>query len=333
MRRRRGNESERKNTLSLTAHELTDTLTENAKRPLYDGCPIMEKTTVLARLRLTLDFNEAARNWMGQLHQAWFTRNQGVDFLSEYGSNWEAIFLHVAEQEIRTYFANLGMPKEYLPFVRTGEKYQGSWIIEAAVLMAASVGGAYAILKSVSELPKIAEGLTDLKGRISDYLKPSLNEKVKAQLTQTIAAGNVSAPTLEKAPPPPRDVLNVGFMIDARPVLSLTPALLKAHKLHLSVAISRESFTLENLGDEALQDIRLGLFRTKTQRNQWSYQDAYVGQVSMLSSHQTLAKRLGEFRDGNGNLLDMSDGEPAYVDCWVQDIHGIYILQFYLERE
>ena len=31
--------------------------------------------------------------------------------------------------------------------------------------------------------------------------------------------------------------------------------------------------------------------------------------------------------------MDMSDGEAAYVDSWVQDDHGIYLFRFFLEAE
>jgi hypothetical protein len=99
------------------------------------------------------------------------------------------------------------------------------------------------------------------------------------------------------------------------------------------VAVSRDSFTLENLGDEPSRDVRIGLFRTRTERQHWAYQDSYMGNFPLVSSRQTIAKNLGEFIDRAGNRFDLSDGDEVYVDCWVQDSHGIYLFCFFLEKE
>lgn len=293
----------------------------------------MEKTTVLARLHLTVDFDRAGRRWLQRYPDALFAREDGGAFLAEFGDTWESLFVQASQAEVADYFTQLGLPREHLPFVQPGERYRGSWVLDAVVVMAGTVGTAYAVLKGVSELPDIADGLTKLKNRISDRFKPRMNDAIRDRLLQTAASSQGNALEVQTPPLPPAHLITVDLVIDARPVLSLTPALLKAHRVHLSIGVSRDSFSLENLGDEAMRNVRLGLFRTETERHQWAYQDAYMGEVPLLSPKQTVTKRLGEFRDQRGNLLDISDGAAAHVDCWVEDSHGIYLFRFFLENE
>jgi hypothetical protein len=296
----------------------------------------MEKTTVLANLRLTMRFNAATLKWLRSFPDSWASREEGSVFLSEFGGTWEQIFLEAINQEVHSYFAELGVPRERLPFVQTGERYRGSWVVEAAIVMAGTVSTAYAALKGVSELPKIAEGLSTVKAAMQSRLQPLLDRAVRDQLIQTLDLNRHEERKLPQWPvgasAAPRTLVETDFTLDARPLASLSP-IVKAHKLHLAAGVSREGFTLENLCDEPLRNVRLGLFRGRTEKNQWTYNESYMSGFAFLSGRQTISKTLSEFRDERGNPLDMSDGEAAYVDCWVQDDHGIYLFRFFLEAE
>jgi hypothetical protein len=291
----------------------------------------MEKETVLARIRLTLDLNEQTKAWLRTMPNAWFAQSDGSGFLSEFGGTWERLFVEDAQAEIQHFFQELGVSPDHMPMVRTGERYVGSWIADASVVMFGSVGTAYTVLKGVSELPEIADGLSKLKQRIVKRLRPHLDSAVRDSLNG--AARNVIPGEVLGLTPPPRSVATVDLVIDARPTLSLTPALMKSHQIHLSVAVSRQSLTLENLGDVPMTDVRLGLFSAATERNQWSFGDAYAADVPLLSGKQTVAKRIAEFRGQGGDCLDMSNGAAAFVDCWIQDRSGIYLFRFFLEQE
>ena len=92
----------------------------------------------------------------------------------------------------------------------------------------------------------------------------------------------------------------------------------------MSVAVSRDSFVVENLGLDAMNDIRIGIFRTPQERHEWSYEDSFAGTIPLLSAGQTVTKRMGEFHS-RSRVLDFSDGGAAYVDCWLEDNHRIYL--------
>jgi hypothetical protein len=187
--------------------------------------------------------------------------------------------------------------------------------------MAGSMGAVYATVKAVAELPKLADGLEELKKRIQKRFQKEAEDTAK---------NLISAPQ-HHLPPPPPHLCRVDITIDARPLRSLQPDIAKAHKISLSVAVSRSGLVLENLGDEPMRDVRIGIFSSPTRRNQWSFGDSFSGLVSILSPHQTISKRTAEFQDHAGNPLDLVSSNPVFVDCWIQDEHGIYLFNFYLE--
>jgi hypothetical protein len=280
----------------------------------------MEKSTVLAKLRGKLEFTEQAQTWMHQLGDTWFAQSGGDALLSEFRGPFVEALKTVAEDEVDGYFAKLGIPRDLLPRVEVLETYRGSLIVDAAITMAGGMGTVYATLKAIAELPKVADGLEDLKKRIETRFQKKADDTAR-QIIQNQKA----------LIPPPRHLLNTDFTIDARPLRALQPDVAKAHKIHLSVAISRSGLVLENLGVEPMRDVRIGIFNSPTQRNQWSLHDAFNGAVSLLSERQTISRRTDDFRDRNGAVLDLEAFSPAFVDCWIQDEHGIYLFNFYLD--
>jgi len=310
----------------------------------------MEKSTVLARIRFSLSFTEETQGWLNRAanHQMWFARKGGDLFFSEFSGKWRETLSATISPEIDSYFRGLEISSDHMPRIEFGEEYAGSWIIDLAIAMVGPVGTAYAVLKGVSDLPKIAEGLSSMRGSLTHKLEGAFNRQAGALLRQIyddsltsldIAQFKVSGPPALESPipppplppPPPPNPVNVGFTIDARPLQSITPAALKFHAMHLSVAVSRDSFVVENLGTDTMTDIRIGVFRTPQERNQWSYEDSFTGIIPLLSGGQTVTKRMPEFRS-RGSALDFSDGDPSYVDCWIQDNHGIYLFRFFLDR-
>lgn len=301
----------------------------------------MEKTTVLARMRFSMAFNQETKSWLERINnnEVWFVRDSGNAFLSEYRGQWRELLLKNITPEIDNYFRSLGISEDHVPRIDFGEEYVGSWIVDMAVSMVGPVGTAYTVLKGVSEIPKIAEGLTALGDKIANKIIPQFNDAVRTYLDHSVTTLNLdrasspgSSSRRPPLPPPPAKPVSIGFTIDARPMRALTPAALKHHALHLSVGVSREAFVVENLGTVPMTDLQIGIFRTDHERHQWSYGDAFTGTIPLLSGGQTITKRMGDFSAPNGVALDFSDVDPVYVDCWVSDSHGIYLFRFFLDQ-
>lgn len=272
-------------------------------------------------------FSESGAAWLDKAGKldAWFAKEQGAAFFSEFRGTWDRALVESCEPLVQQYFRNLGCPQNMLPRLRILESYAGSWIMEAAITMFATVGTTYTILKGLSELPEMADGLHTLK----DRLKKEFTELTSRKVRDTLAG----SPQSKSLPPPPTSPIVTNLVIDARPLLSLTPSKMMSHRIHLSVGVSREAFTLENLGDESLRDVRIGLFKGHSQRNQWNYAESFMGTVSLLSGHQTIMKQIDEFRDTNNNSLHLDEPIALHVDAWVQDEHGIYLFMFFLAHE
>lgn len=224
-----------------------------------------------------MKFSREAVSWFEELGNSniWFAQDYGMPFLSELRGTWNEVLISSSEPIIQDYFVNQGLLKDKLPRVKVFESYPGSWIIDAAIVMLASVGTAYTILKGISELPKIADGLNELKERLKKGFSQLSSKSARDHLEYHVKQHHL--------PKPPAKLIENDFTIDVRPLLSLTPSLMKSHRVHLNAAISRDAFTLENLGEELMRDIRIGIFKSTSQRNQWCYVDSYMGSVDILS--------------------------------------------------
>lgn len=286
----------------------------------------MEKETVLAKLRVSMGFTESTQHWLRDMEKnpnVWFAKEGGALFFSEYRGLWEKILINSSKTIIDDYFLNLGLPHNKLPHLVVYESYSGSWIMEAAIVMFASIGSAYTLLKGISELPKIADGLTELKDRLKMEFSRNASKEAFQRLNSAVN------PRMEL--PSPNQIIYTDFTLDARPILSLSPSIMLSHKIHINAAISRDCFTLENLGQDIMRNIQIGIFKSLSPKNQWSFGDSYMGVIDLLSSQQTLTKDNSDFRNASSQQLDLSDNVPLYIDCWIQDAHGIYLLNFFLE--
>ena len=89
---------------------------------------------------------------------------------------------------------------------------------------------------------------------------------------------------------------------------------------------------MENLAAETIRDIHVGVFKSSTQKQSWSYAEAFTKTVPLLSAKQSIAISIEEFKNEIDFALELSDKPPVYVDCWVQDQHGIFLFNFLLNE-
>jgi hypothetical protein len=291
----------------------------------------MNKETVIANLRAEITFSEDLQKFFAQYEDrddAWFARQGGDLFFSEFGREWNSNFVEVAQTVFDDYFKQFGFTEDVAPRVKLTDSRRGSWIMEAAITIYATVGTTYTILKGISELPKIADGIEDTKKRLQKELSDRFKKKVPERIESLLS--NMKVPA--QLPPPVRaNPVSVTCSIDARPLRGLTPDVAKSHSIHLAVAVSRSALSVENLGDAPIENLRIGLFRSKTQRYQWSFGEAFTKSVPRISGKQSVSLSANEFLSEDGTALDLTDDDPLYVDCWLQDNAGIYLFNFFLE--
>jgi hypothetical protein len=175
----------------------------------------VQKETVLVKIRVHMKFNQKTVAWFEKIKRPnlWFAEAHGMHFLSEYGTKWDKAFVESVGPIIHSYFGKLGLPEDNLPHVKIYESYPGSWVMEAAVVMFASIGTAYTILKGASELPQIADGLTELKDRLKNEFTRKADNEAKKYIDSQVKELKISKP--------PKKLIDCDFTIDARPLLSL----------------------------------------------------------------------------------------------------------------
>lgn len=292
----------------------------------------MQKETVIATVRAEMTLSQELQAFLSQFsgnENAWFARDSGDLLLAEFGHDWNNNFVEVAQSVFDAYFESLGLPTDLRPKVKLIDSRRGSWLMEAALTMFGTIGTTYTILKGLAELPKLADGLEDTKKRLQKELTARFRKKVPERIEPVLQN---AAPPVQLPPPVVVNAVSVSCTIDARPLRSLTPDVAKSHAIHLSVAVSRSSLSVENLGEIPIENMRIGLFKSASQKHSWSFGDAFSRTLPRLSGKQSTSLSLEQFTsESDGSKLDLSDATPLYVDCWLQDNSGIYLFNFFLE--
>jgi hypothetical protein len=292
----------------------------------------MQKETVIATVRAEMGLSEALQAFLSQFsdrENAWFARNSGELLLAEFGYEWNNNFVEVAQSVFDGYFRELGLPEDSRPRVILTDSRRGSWIMEAALTMFGTIGTTYTILKALAELPKLADGLEETKKRLQKELTARFKKKVPERIEPVL---RTVSPPIPLPPPAHLNRITINCTIDARPLRGLTPDFAKSHAIHLSVAVSRSALSVENLGKLPIENLRIGLFKSASQRHSWSFGDAFSKSIPRISGGQSTSISIDQFASGSdSSKLDLADPTPLYVDCWLQDNSGIYIFNFYLE--
>jgi hypothetical protein len=288
----------------------------------------MNEETVLAGLRTEIRYSGETLAWAGLLPSeegdsdsshlgAWVADESA--FLGEFRGSYERLVVGFAEPAFRDYFAALGLDEPDLVKVRVTDSFPGSWIVEATIAIATTTGVAYKILKELSGFPAMVDGLSRLR---QESLRPQIEAGIEAEASQHLRA------TAERAglPSPPPHPVDVSLSLDTRPLQSLRPEPPVRREIHLAVAVTDDTVSIENLGEETLEGLRIGLFAGNEPRHSWGLDDAYRASVPSLGGKQTIARAAADFRNDKGEAPDLANA--AFVECWVQDTEGIHLLQF-----
>lgn len=295
----------------------------------------MERETLLATVTATLEFtDDAKRVLVDEVEGFWGDDPDSLLFEFEY--QWRNILAATLSAEIDQFFSELGLSGDAVPQVRIGESYKGSFVVAATVIITETIPVAYKILKGVSDLPKIVDGLADLRKRVASRYERESNMIAQKTLNQAIrnarrrqTLGASSAP-IAVPPSLPAQPFRATVVLDARPIAALRPEEPSVLRCNIAVAATHEAISVENLSDAAMQSVRVGLFVNDTKQQQWNYADAFEAAITMLSGRQSISKSFADFRRNGVPMQRVLDSKPMFVDCWVQDDGAIHLFQFTL---
>lgn len=295
----------------------------------------MQRETVLATVTATLEFTDEAKRFLTEAVEG-FWGDDPDGLLFEFGYTWRQIFDAALTSEVERYFEELGISGDMAPQVRIGESYKGSFVVAATVIITETIPAAYKILKGVSELPKIVDGLGDVKKRVAARYERESNAAAQRTLNDAIRNARIrQLPQSDtaKAPSPPAlpaQSLRVSLALDARPLAALRPEEPSVLRCNIAIAITHEALSVENLSDTAMQGVRIGVFVNDAKQHAWGYADAFETTLTMLSGRQSVSKSFTDFRRNGVQLTAIMDTKPMFVDCWVQDEGAIHLFQFNL---
>lgn len=288
----------------------------------------MSEETVLAEVRTEIRYSEETLAWIAAGPQlgaspqafgpgAWFSDESG--FLGEFSSSYQRSIVEMAEPRVQEHFAELGLGDPELIKVRITGSHEGSLVITAVIVVAATLGVAYKLLKGLSELPAMADGLNRLRREVLDpVMEDSINEQAADQLGEVAERAGF--------PPPPPHPVDVSLSLDTRPLRSLGPGEAAVRRIHLGVAVDDVSVSIENLADDALDNLLIGIFVGDQPRDQWGLEDAFRTSVPSLGGKQTIVRSATDFINDRGASPDLA--ASRFIDCWVQDHGGIHLFQF-----
>ena len=306
----------------------------------------MVSKTTLVNIRATIrttdllsEFVNELYNGLNEIELPWFCAcgNGRVYlrervFFSEFGRIWSDVLVESCQPEFNKFFKSLDWSSEIAPRpnVEILEMYEGSWIIEAALIVQATAVTTYGIIKGISEIPKMAEGLIKLKEGIVKNFQTKVNDKVVdlVQDRDDDSYEDHDLPLILCRP----TVISTEITIDPRPMKALSPVELCEHAIHMKVNVSSTGVVIENLSDDAMKNLRIGLFSSDYERHNWNFGDAYIKNVISLSGNQTIAIDFLDFlhRDRGGFAMKEAHNR---LDCWVQDSTGIYLFNFLLPAD
>lgn len=280
----------------------------------------MEKNVILAKINFLMDFSDETKLWLCDLEKnnPKYRNEVDLDYFSSNKEEWKSIFVNSSQNIINEFFLDLGLSEEYLPKVEVQDCYSGSFVINADIFIITS--GFTLLFNSIngfSGIPQICEGLNGLKPKWNESTRDIISEKTYQYLKNTFNQR------------PPKATVDTKITIDTRPLLALNERDMRSQRVQINVGLSQHSFKLENLGDETISYLRVGLFIGFTKEKLCEFENSYKKGINNLSAHKSININLCDFLDKNGNSFELPQ-EPVDIVCWIEDGNGIYLFQFYL---
>ncbi|AXV40390.1 hypothetical protein [Methanobacterium sp. BAmetb5] len=280
----------------------------------------MENNVILAKINFFMDLSDETKIWLCDLEKnnPCFRNEIDLDYFSFNKEKWKIIFVNSSQQIIDEFFLDLGLSKEYLPKIEVQDYYSGSFVINADIIISSGLTLLFNSIHGFSGVPQIYEGLKGLKTKWNESIRDIISKEVYQDLKNTYNQR------------PPRVTVDTKIAIDTRPLLDLNERDMRSQSAQINVGLSRHSFKLENLSEETISHLRVGLLIGFSKEKLCEFENSYQNGINNLFAHKSITINLCDFLDKNGNSFDLPR-EPVYIVCWVEEGNGIYFFQFYLD--
>jgi hypothetical protein len=198
------------------------------------------------------------------------------------------------------FFGELGLEEYQYPKIRIVETYEGSLIFEAIVSCVDYFTALYTLGSIAYKTPEIVEKLKELKRRMSD----KFNDYVNKVFIEKILGKNDSCDCKNS-------FADTILIIDARPMMGLSPDILCKGSVQLSIIIASGGIMIKNLSGDVMENMSVSIFHGRNLKRVYTYKGV------LIPAHQTVTIGFDSFRRKNkGFAFDRS--QPTF-NCWVSD--------------
>lgn len=90
---------------------------------------------------------------------------------------------------------------------------------------------------------------------------------------------------------------------------------------------------MSNLGKDEIAFTRIGIFINNTPQNLWVFPKSYQGNSFKLGPLENISMNISDFVNSDGVKLNLPQDMPLYIDCWLEDIKGIFLVRFLLNPD
>lgn len=227
------------------------------------------------------------------------------------------MFAKAIQEDICQFFSSQNINVDNLLKVKICKTNYGSLQIFSDVVFLAPLAVAYELLKIALELWENTNKTKQMLQTTGQALEKKYNKFVRSKLELI-------------APNPPKDVSTLKLSIESDNISYVISSFknMDKHKIQLQVDLSRNNIKLINLSEEELAFTRIGIFKNDTPQIKWEFYKSYQGNSVKIGPLENTSMNISDFVNCDRTELNIQQDLPLYVDCWLEDIKGIYLVKF-----
>ncbi len=273
----------------------------------------------IAQINVHIDFSEDMKNWFEKSRDH-IPKESNYFFQNNYKA-LDSLFIITSKPIIDSFFIGAGWPDSELPSIKVIKSDLGSLAIFAVVEVAA---GVCKTIEFISNWDKTRVGLRRTGEIVRDEYIKNVTDVLKDELLDiTDPQGVIDS---SKLPPIPENPIE--GTCDIIPESSERQNITISKRSQLSIAINKDLFAIENLGDEEKEDVHINIFKgTSDPKIFTEYRSIFI---PVLPPHRWVKVRINEFTDKEANPLIFNINDPTANICSIKTSNEQHLFSFVL---
>ncbi len=281
------------------------------------------KETMLASINCNVKLSENAYSWLDSIPKKdrsgmWFNKHNEAEFFQRYEIELSKMFAKTIQEDLDQFFSSQNINVNNLLKVKIYKINYGSIQICSDLVFLAPLGVAYELLKLALELWENTNKTKQMLQTTGQTLEKKYNQFIRSKLELIAPNAPLGVSTSELSIKSD----NISYVISSFKNMD-------KHEIQLQVDLSLDKINLTNLSEEDLALTRMGIFKNLNPQNEWFFPNSYQGNSVKIGTLESISIDLSHFVNC-GVELNIQQDLPVYIDCWLEDIKGIYLVKFLL---